>query len=276
MNFTEKLQAIQKKQNSWVCVGLDTDPLKVPAHLQQKIWIFNEYIVDSTANYACAFKPNMAFYEAMGEIGLGLLTKIIDYIRKKHPDHLVILDAKRGDIGNTAEKYAYAAKHIWQADAVTVNPYLGPKTLQPFFDQGLGVIALCVTSNPDAAVFQNVSVITPDGSTKTMYQHIAKTLQQQFGSTGNLGLVTGATHPEELAAVRQAVGQEVIFLIPGIGKQGGDLAATLAANANGPAVINVSSSVIYASSGPDFAEAAGQKAEELRDQINAIRQKLNA
>jgi len=295
MRFIDKLKVAQLKMNSWLCVGLDPDLTKIPEFLVNRyanssislLTEFNEAIINATAEFACCYKPNIAFYENIGENGIIALKKTIQFIRENHPDHVVILDAKRGDIGNTAKQYATAVKALG-ADAVTVNPYLGPKTLEPFLEQGLGIIALCVTSNPDAAIFQNRDVIIPDGVGDhpdrkiPFYQYVAEILTGQHRSdgenaelwVGNLGLVTGATHPEELGQIRELIGPDIMLLIPGIGKQAGDLEKTIRNNNNGLAVINSSSGIIFASQKEDYAEAAGEAAKKLQDEINEIRENM--
>ncbi|MFH1207252.1 MAG: orotidine-5'-phosphate decarboxylase [Patescibacteria group bacterium] len=273
MALIEKLRSAQKKTGSMLCVGLDPDLDKLPpkmvaafdGRLQPMFYEYLTRVIRMTAPHACAFKPNMAFYEALGPNGISVLETICALIKNEHPDHVLIVDGKRGDIGNSAEKYAAALKNLG-ADAVTVNPYLGPGTLKPFLDAGLGIIALCVTSNTDAAAFQGLIC---DG--KPVYRHVAEILTKEYGSTGNLGLVTGATHPKELGEIRKAVGDEVVLLIPGIGKQEGNLEATVHNNGHGLAVINVSSNICHASSGDDYAMAAGSAAEAYNQQINNLR-----
>jgi len=291
MKFAEKLRAAQKKMNSWLCVGLDPDLTKIPEFIVNKhgqslpehfgpVEVFCMEIVKATAEYACAFKPNIAFFEALGQHGRIALNRVIQFIKINYPDHVVILDAKRNDIGNTANQYALAYTMIEDEtpDAITVNPYLGPKTLEPFLKQGLGIIALCVTSNPDAAIFQNQILTLPDGQQMELYKYVALILSQQSSESelwhDQLGLVTGATHPEELGAIRKIIGNDIPLLIPGIGKQGGDLEATMKNNGGGLAVINSSSGIIFASRDKDYTEAAGQAAKKQNDQINKIRESM--
>jgi len=283
MNFAEKLLFAQQRQNSWVCVGLDPDLTKIPEFIVNKygmdrlpdldgpLEIFNKEIIKATAPYVCAYKPNLAFYEVLGQYGWLALQRTVEFIKKNYPNHIVIIDGKRGDIGNTAAMYAEMYKELG-ADAGTVNPYLGSETLEPFFKQDLGVIAICKTSNPGSADFQNL-VVTSSSNHLPFYLRIAEKLNFKFAATGNLGLVVGATYPQELASVRDVVGLEIPILIPGIGKQGGDLEATLKSNNNGLAIINSSREIIYASNGQDFADAAGRAAMRLRDQINTIQEK---
>lgn len=308
MTFSEKLTFAIEIYDSLVCVGIDPDPKKIPACLwaqypekyaKNKKWRkfsvvykFCIDIVDATAPHCCAFKPNMGFFESFGVAGHDVLEKLCNYITKNYPDHVLVLDGKRGDIGNTADRYAQSLKDLG-ADAVTVNPYLGPKTLSPFINAGLGIIALCVTSNPDAAIFQNIKVTGIDGNPRTsMYTYVAEVLTKGVKSNeedleiaeahsftppenwiGQIGLVTGATHPKELGEVRELVGNEVVLLIPGIGKQEGNLEATVKNNDDGPAMINVSRSVLYASDDEDYAEAAGLEAGKTKIEINKYRAK---
>ncbi|MFA6552939.1 MAG: orotidine-5'-phosphate decarboxylase [Patescibacteria group bacterium] len=298
MTLLEKLRNAQEKTGSILCVGLDPVIAKFPPSLVSGFGdrlqpMFYEYltrVIRKTAPHACAFKPNVAFYEAHGPAGIHALETICRFIRKEFPDHLLVVDGKRGDIGDTAKMYAQFYK-LFDPDAVTVSPYLGPKTLEPFLEAGLGIFALCVTSNKDAAILQNMKVTVPDAIGDCddrhipVYEWVAEVLTRGktiHGCTferssiwdGQLGLVTGATHPEELGNIRQRVGSDVPLLIPGIGKQQGDLAGTLRNNASGPALINASSSVCHASSEDNFDEAAGLAAETLNTQINDLRAQL--
>lgn len=290
MTLIEKLNRAVDTTSSLVCVGLDVDKEKLPPFLVEQFKVsdlgliteFNRRIIDATAAFASTYKPNLAFYENLGTAGWEALAKTVAYIHDNHPNHLVILDGKRNDIGNTAAQYAAALKRLG-ADAVTVNGYLGPRTLDPFLEAGLGIFALCVTTNPDAPTFQRLEVKYGEDAhgkplLRPLYQQVAITLAGQHKQNGdyaklwpgNLGLVTGATHPKELGEVRDLVGDNVTLLIPGIGKQEGSLMETVRNNKNGPAVINISRSCIYASSDESFAKAAGQAAKKLRDEINQI------
>jgi len=292
MSIATKLRHIQDVTKSLVCVGLDFDATKVPEVFMRKflpasgpynnlglICEFNKAIIRATAPFCCAYKPNLAFYENAGDTGTEALKKTVEFIKKEFPEHLVILDGKRGDIGNTAAQYAEALKKLG-ADTVTVNPYLGPDTLVPFLETGLGIIVLCVTTNSGNKYFQYATVKMDDGTERPMYLHVADTItnyefqKDPLDYQGSVGLVTGATHPEELGEVRKLVGDDILLLIPGIGKQEGDLEATIRNNGRGLAVVNVSRSCIYASTGEDFAEAAGQEAKKLRDAINKIRSEM--
>jgi len=257
MGFFDKLRAAIERHNSLLCVGLDPRPGYIP---NGDILAFNQRTVEQTADLACAYKPNFAFYEAQGLEGLKALKQTVDYIHQT-TDVPVILDAKRGDIGSTAEAYARAAFEVWGADAVTVNPYLGHDSLLPFLRYSdRGVFVLCHTSNPGAEDFQTLPV-----GDYALYEIIAQRATE-WNTQGNLGLVVGATYSEELAAVRR-IAPEMWLLVPGIGAQGGDLEATLSTGlrADGLGLI------ISASRSITFAEAPRQAALTLRDQINYLR-----
>jgi len=259
MDFQQKLLAAIEKNNSLLCVGLDPDPARIPPRFSREpdpLFGFNKAIIDATAHLVCAYKPNIAFYEAYGPAGLEALKRTIEYIPPYIP---VILDAKRGDIGSTARAYARAAFEFLGADAVTVNPYLGRDALEPFLAYGdKGIFVLCHTSNPGAQDFQTRLV-----GGRPLYQVVA-TQAAHWGD--NVGLVVGATYPEALRKVRELAPQAWI-LVPGIGAQGGDLEAVLDAGLNEKGlglIINASRSVIYV---PDPQAAAL----ELRERINAAR-----
>ncbi|MCX7911488.1 MAG: orotidine-5'-phosphate decarboxylase [Dehalococcoidales bacterium] len=264
MNFLEKLEAAIVRSHSLLCVGLDPDPALMP--WGKSIADFNRAIVEATADLVCAYKPNIAFYEAQGTDGL----KALEETRKFIPDGIpVILDAKRGDIGNTARAYAQSLFDYFGADAVTVNPYLGYDALEPFFERrDRGVFVLCRTSNRGAADFQ--SLIVADGG-KRLFEVVAARVAE-WNRHGNLGLVMGATYPEELKMIRQKY-PEIPLLIPGVGAQGGELELVVKYGmdmAKRRTIINSSRQVLYASSGDDFALAARRAAGELRDKINRI------
>lgn len=257
-------------QGKFLCVGLDTDYAKLPESLKQgsvteNLLAFNREIVDATAEFCCAFKPNSAFYEGYGLAGLEALIQTNQYIRTNYPQIPIILDAKRADIGNTNSGYVKAVKEVFCADAITVHPYLGQEALQPFLDEAdLGVIVLCHTSNPGAGEFQEL----PAAGTE-LYKKVAFNVSNHWNTNGNCALVVGATYPEQLAEVR-AIAPELPLLIPGIGAQGGDLAKTMqyGLDSRGAGVIiNASRSIIYASLGADFAEAARQEAERTNEMI---------
>ena len=249
-----------------LCVGLDPDPAKIPAHLNgpDAIFRFCADIADATADLACSFKPQIAYFAAIG--AEAQLEKLCEHIRTNHPQVVLILDAKRGDIGPTAERYAHEAFVRYGADAVTVNPYLGTDSLEPFLAHtGKGVIVLCRTSNPGSGDLQ---MLTTDG--RPMYQHVAHMAADQWSKMGEVALVVGATYPAELATVRGIVG-DMPLLVPGIGAQGGDVVATVNAGstANGTGMmINSSRAILYASNGEDFAEAARRVARATRDEIS--------
>lgn len=273
--FVKKLEGRWKKE-LFVCIGLDTDYKLIQASIKSKnisaaITKFNKEIIDATYDFACAFKPNSAFYEAYGEQGLLALKKTVDYIKKNHPEIPVILDAKRADIGNTNLGYISAVFDDLDADAITVHPYLGKEALQPFLErQDRGVIVLAKTSNPGAGEFQDLLV----GDTQEpLYKVIARHVAESWNENGNCALVVGATYPQELVDVRSVVG-DMPILIPGIGAQGGDLEATVKAgrdSRNMGMIISSSRGIIYASSGSDFAEAARAETQRLTDEINKFR-----
>ena len=262
MNFTNKLLAASRQNNSLLCIGLDPDPALMP---QISLLDFNKAIIDATADLVCAYKPNLAFYEAMGSNGFELLKKTIEHI----PDHIpVIGDGKRGDIGNTAKAYAKAIFVTLGFDASTVNAYLGFDSIEPFIGyKDKGVFILCRTSNPGAADFQSLV----DTRNIPLYQAVARKARE-WDVHGNIGLVVGATYPEELKLIRQLC-PEMPLLIPGIGAQGGDLAAAVknGVDSSGKkAIIAASRQVLYASREQDFAQAARRSAQELRDTINSL------
>ena len=267
MTFNDKLNAVIRKRNSLVCVGLDIYPERIPAHIAKAddpYFSFNREIINATADLVAAYKPNLAFYEALGREGMDVLRRTLAYI----PDDVITIgDAKRGDIGTTAEKYAEALFDLG-FDCVTVNPYLGWDSVKPFAEQEeKGVFILCLTSNPSSRDFQ---YITAGG--KTLYKQVAEKAVS-WNQNGNIGLVVGATHPSELGDVRAAA-PDLPFLIPGIGAQGGDLEASVEFGTdknNAGAVINSSRGILYASSGKDFGDASRKKTIELRDAINRVR-----
>ncbi|OGY52184.1 MAG: orotidine 5'-phosphate decarboxylase [Candidatus Buchananbacteria bacterium RIFCSPHIGHO2_02_FULL_56_16] len=271
MSFIEDLRSAQERNNSRLCVGLDPDPGKLPgSHVEpidlqmQDFQVWGKVIVDATAPFACCFKPNLAFWCASG--AYDELQTVIAHIHNKGLP--VIVDGKRNDIGNTARLYAEEVFGFYDGDAATINPYLGWDGIGPFADyadSSRGVFVLCRTSNKSAPEFQGVSSeLTP------LYRSVAaKVADWRNMRYLNLGLVVGATFPADLMMVRGLVGWDCPILIPGVGKQGGDVAATLKANGGGLAVINSSSAIIFASSDPaNFAQAAADKASETRDLIN--------
>jgi orotidine-5'-phosphate decarboxylase len=268
LSFAERLDQAHRAADSLVCVGLDPDPGKLPADLRagpQPLLAFGRRIVDATCDIAAAYKPQIAFYSALGreeELAASIL-----YIRERAPAALVILDAKRGDIGNTAEAYAREAFERYGADAVTVNPYMGEDSVRPFLARpDRGAILLCRTSNTGARDFQDLPV---DGA--PLYQRVAERAARHWNEHRNLMLVVGATYPGEMAELRRAH-PALWFLVPGIGAQGGDLDATLAAGLNAAGdglLINSSRGIIYAGGGAGPAIRAA--AQELRTAINRRR-----
>jgi orotidine-5'-phosphate decarboxylase len=262
MAFLDRLLSASRKNNSLLCIGLDPDVTLMP-----KIdpLDFNKAIIDATADLVCSYKPNLAFYEALGLDGLETLLKTVDYIPQFIP---VIGDGKRGDIGNTAKAYAKAIFETYGFDAATVSPYLGYDSVQPFIEYSeKGVFILCRTSNAGAIDFQNLA----DNKGRRLYEAVALKAKE-WNAQNNIGLVVGATYPDELKAIRQ-ICPEMPLLIPGIGAQGGDLSATVknGIDARGEkTIIAVSRQILYASNGKDFAQAARATAQKLRDDINAL------
>ena len=274
MHFMTALRAAWQQRNSLLCVGLDPDPAKFPAHLQGKpdaIFEFCKSIVDATADLVCCFKPQIAYFAARR--AEDQLEALIEHIHGAYPAIPVVLDAKRGDIGSTAEQYAIEAFERFKADAITVNPYMGRDSVDPYLAYpDKGVILLCRTSNPGGSDLQFLEVDAPKGRMK-LYEHVARTVAEDWNTSGNCGLVVGATFPAEIARVRELTG-DMPLLVPGIGAQGGDVAATLAAGrtANGAGLmINSSRAILYAGKDEAFAEAARKAALDTRDAINAHR-----
>ncbi len=270
MIFNAALSTAWAANNSLLCVGLDPDPAKFPAHLQGKpeaIYDFCTAIVDATADAVCCFKPQIAYFAA--QRAEGQLEALIAHIHEKHPGIPVILDAKRGDIGSTAEQYAREAFERYGADAVTVNPYMGHDSVEPYLAYGgKGVILLCRTSNPGGSDLQFLDV----GGEK-LYERVARLVADEWNSSGQCALVVGATFPAEIARVRDIVG-DMPLLVPGIGAQGGDIEATLRAGKTvdgAGLMINSSRAILYAGKGEDFASAARKTALQTRDDINRWR-----
>jgi len=268
--FVGHLTQAWETNDSLLCVGLDPEIERFPRHILAEaspIFHFNKSVIDATADLVCAYKPQFAHYAAYE--AEDQLERTIEYIHRVYPDVPVILDAKRGDVGNTAERYAIEAFERYGADAVTVNPYLGGEALEPFLRHAeRGVIVLCRTSNPGAGELQDLDI-----GGRRLYQVVAELAARRWNSRGNCLLVVGATYPRELAEVRELVG-EMPLLVPGVGAQGGDVAQVVR---NGQTrsgtglIISASRSILYASAGPDFAAAARRAAEVLRAQINAGR-----
>jgi len=267
LNFTDKLKNAVSKNNSLVCVGLDPDPALFPD--AESVIEFNKAIIEATADLVCAYKPNFAFYEAFGAQGFSALKETVDYIPKGIP---VIADAKRGDIGNTAKAYAKSVFDNFNFDAVTINPYMGYDSVAPFIEyHNKGVFILCRTSNAGSGDFQSLSCAA-DGRNIPLFQMVADRASQ-WNKYGNVGLVVGATYPDELQLLRE-IYPDMLFLIPGIGAQGGDLekAVRNGTDLSGRGIIiNSARQIIYASRGADFATAARRAAMDLRDRINSFR-----
>lgn len=263
MGFKRKLRETVERNKSLLCIGLDPDTEKLPSGMT--VAQFNRAIIDATSDLVCAYKPNLAFYEAQGLEGWRALEETIAAVPQNIP---VIGDAKRGDIGNTARHYAHALFDSLGFDAATLSPYLGFDSIEPFIAYAnKGTFLLCRTSNPSAKDFQDLLI-----GGQPLYEHVAfKALEWNIHN--NIGLVVGATYPQELARIRQLC-PTMCLLIPGVGTQGGDIEAVVhyGTDASGMnAIINASRAILYASSGADFAEAARLSAQSLRDQINAFR-----
>lgn len=292
MNFQQKLENLIQKNNSLLCIGLDTDINKIPKHLLEKedsVFEFNKTIIDKTHDLVCSYKLNIAYYSAEGLKGLESLIKTIRYIHDRYSNTPVILDAKRADVGHTSEAYAKEVFEQINADSVTVNPYLGFDAVEPFLKyKDKGVIILCRTSNPGASDFQDL-LVTPDVSIGIhirsgnvaphrenglpLYLKVAKKIVEWDKKYGNCLMVVGATWPREMKKIRE-IAKDMFFLVPGIGTQGGDLENTLknglTKNKSG-LIIHSARAIIYASNGEDFAEKARQKAIKMRDEINRYR-----
>lgn len=275
-NFHDLLR-VRWAEGKFVCVGLDSALEKIPFAAQfgcrgspRKIMFkFNMRIIEATSDLALGYKLNSAFYEAQGPEGMEALHQTIQYAHEVYPDNLIIYDCKRNDIGNSSEGYAIAAFDVWNADAATVNPYLGQDALQPFLDRKeKGIFPLVRTSNPGAGEFQNLEC-----NGRPLYLHVAERIAKFWNTNGNCGLVVGATAPSELRTIRGWVGSNIPILIPGIGTQGGELEATVLAGKNSYGqgmIINASRSIIFASPGLDFAEAARRETQKLHNQITSI------
>lgn len=252
-----------------LCVGLDPDPTRFPEVVGESVFDFCMAIVDATADVACAFKPQIAYFAATGaEHDLELICAAI---RDRYPDVLLVLDAKRGDIGSTAQQYASEAFDRYRAHVVTVSPYLGTDSVAPFLQHpDGGVFVLCRTSNPGSGDFQSLPIDSPAAArSEPLYLHVARRVATEWNEIGDCGLVVGATYPAELGEVRAIVG-DLPLLVPGVGAQGGDVQATVEAGADRGGfgmVINSSRAILYASQGADFADAARAEAISTRDAI---------
>jgi len=273
MNFLDTLRNAERQNGSMLCVGLDPEPARFPASLQgdaSKIYDFCAAVVDATADLVSAFKPQIAYFAA--HRAEDQLERLMAHMRRTAPKVPVILDAKRGDIGSTAEQYAKEAFERYGADAVTLSPFMGFDTIQPYLKyHGKGAFLLCRTSNPGGDDFQNQRLSSVAGE-PLLYEHIAQLAQGPWNLNGQLGLVVGATYPAEIERVR-ALAPTLPLLIPGVGAQGGDALATVKAGwrEDGPIVVNSSRAILYASSGADFAQAARREALKTRDLLQAAR-----
>jgi orotidine-5'-phosphate decarboxylase len=269
MNFTERLRLSQENHNSLVCVGLDPDPLKLPRHLQGKdddVVAFCRGIIEATHEVACAYKLNLAFFEAMGDRGPHILREVLALIPK---DVLTIADGKRGDIGNSSAMYARSIMTDLRFDSATVHPYMGFDSVEPFAKvPSQGVFVLALTSNPGAKDLQYLKI-----GGKPLYEHVVRKVKK-WNTAGNFGLVVGATRPGQLKQIR-GLAPTLPLLIPGIGAQGGDIrkAVQYGCDRTGAlALLNAARSILYASAGEDFAQAARVAAHALRDEINRYRE----
>ncbi|MBD5343777.1 MAG: orotidine-5'-phosphate decarboxylase [Bacteroides sp.] len=269
MNKEAIVEQIRKK-GSFLCVGLDTDIKKIPKHLLEKedpIFEFNKAIIDATAKYCVAYKPNLAFYESLGIKGWEALERTVKYIRENYPEQFIIADAKRGDIGNTSSLYARAFFESLGVDALTVAPYMGEDSVKPFLAyEGKWVILLALTSNPGSHDFQ----FTTDTKGERLFEQVLEKAQK-WGTTDNLMFVVGATQGSLFSDVRR-VAPESFLLVPGVGAQGGSLeeVAKWGMNSECGLLVNSSRGIIYASSGEDFAEAAANEARLLRDHMTIL------
>ncbi len=271
MKFKDKFEKMSRKNDSLLCVGLDIDEDKIPLFLfkeKDPLFVFNREIIDATSDLVCCYKLNMAFYESLGIDGIRLLVRTVDYIPKEIP---IILDGKRSDIGNTASKYAHALFEIYKGDATTVSPYFGIDGIKPFLKyKEKYIFVLCKTSNPSSVDIQDI----PTGKDGIpLYQRIAHKIKD-WNKKNNCGLVVGATYPDDLKIVREIVGDGIIILIPGVGKQGGDIETSVRNgmdNRNTSIIINSSRGVIYAGHDRNFGKVARAVAINVRDKINEYR-----
>ena len=278
MKFLDMLQRAERQNASKLCVGLDPEPTKFPDHIKgdaNKIYDFCAAIVDATADLAVAFKPQIAYFSA--HRAEGQLERLMEHMRRVAPQVPIILDAKRGDIGSTAEQYAIEAFERYGADAVTLSPFMGFDSVQPYLKHhDKGAFLLCRTSNPGGDDLQNQRLASVEGQ-PLLYEHVARLAQGPWNLNGQLGLVVGATYPKEIERVR-ALAPHLPLLIPGVGAQGGDAQATVKAGMSGPhgdlpgtTIVNSSRAILYAASGADFAQAARRVALHTRDILNAAR-----
>ena len=278
MTFLDMLKRAERQNNSMLCVGLDPEPTKFPDRIKgdsNKIYDFCAAIVDATADVVNSFKPQIAYFAA--HRAEGQLERLMEHMRRVAPHVPIILDAKRGDIGSTAEQYAIEAFERYGADAVTLSPFMGWDSVAPYLKyHGKGAFLLCRTSNPGGDDLQNQRLASVEGQ-PLMYEHIAKLAQGPWNLNGQLGLVVGATYPKEIERVRE-LAPTVPLLIPGVGAQGGDAVATVKAGLRvsgdtitGPIIVNSSRAILYASKGDDFAEAARRVALQTRETLQAAK-----
>ena len=279
MNFLDMLAGAERANRSMLCVGLDPEPTKFPAGLKgdaNKIYDFCAAIVDATADLVSSFKPQIAYFAA--HRAEGQLERLMEHMRRVAPQVPIILDAKRGDIGSTAEQYAKEAFERYGADAVTLSPFMGFDSVQPYLKyEGKGAFLLCRTSNPGGDDLQNQRLASVEGQ-PLLYEHVARLAQGPWNLNGQLGLVVGATYPAEIERVRQ-VAPHAPLLIPGVGAQGGDAVATVKAgwrgkpdgSSAGPIIVNSSRAILYASSEGDYAQAARRVAQQTRDMLEAAK-----
>jgi orotidine-5'-phosphate decarboxylase len=275
MNFLNKLLTASRLQNSLLCVGLDPEPEHFPAQFQgipvaRAVTHFCRAIIEETAPYVCAYKPNLAFFEVLGPEGMYVFQEVLQAIPKHVP---IIVDAKRGDLGNTARNYAATVFDVYGCDAVTVNPYMGYDCVAPFLAyEDKGIFLLCRTSNPSARDFQDLLVYGENIQVRPLYEVIAQRVLA-WNKFGNCGLVVGATYPQELNAIRSEC-PDMPILIPGVGIQGGDLGGSVLAGVDESgekAIISVSRTILYADKGDDYALSAAKEARKLRQLINEVR-----
>lgn len=274
MKFIQKLEKIVKKNSSLVCVGLDSDFEKLPEKFKKEKYpqfSFNKWIIDQTHDLVCAYKPNSAFYEARGAAGIEELKMTFDYINITYPDVVTILDAKRGDIGSSNDGYVAYAFDYLKADAITLHPYLGKEALAPFLKRAdKGCIILCRTSNPGAGEFQDLKLIKRtvlSGKGQSLSEHVALQVSREWNKNNNCLLVIGATYPEELVQVRKLAGDNMWFLVPGVGAQGGDVEKTVKAGRNSKRT----GMIINSSRGIIFSENPKKATKALREKINKFR-----
>ena len=266
MTREQLIEQIRRKQ-SFLCVGLDTDPKKIPHHifdLHDPMFEFNKQIIDATAPYCVAYKPNLAFYEAYGIHGMTAFKKTVRYLKENYPDHFIIADAKRGDIGNTSKMYARTFFEEYDVDSLTVAPYMGEDSVTPFFEyEGKWVILLALTSNKGSMDFQ----LTEDANGERLFEKVIKA-SQQWGTTANMMYVVGATQGSMFKDIRR-VAPDHFLLVPGVGAQGGSLeeVCRYGMTKDCGLLVNSSRGIIYASQEEDFAEVAGNKARELQQQM---------